>query len=419
MHSGTPHRHEFRSAEDALNDYLDSRTGRAGPGSHSWDSERRDDVDAFFDLARRAGVGVPSEGRSPMQHAVSLNHSEIETSVSGTEPFPLTSRIGWRSGQRAPSPWVSVAVVVLLLLGTVGGAWWFGPGRGGDDPIQLAALVNDEGTPEAFWPDPLNPVDDPWVAAILPEECTAEPMPYEEFAAAKTTDPGPPTGSFEVVGVPNAEDAEAVVKTLRGWTACYETGNPGKIRAYVTDEYLFFSDVSVDNQKYQGVLEARIVESGRAFTEWARITDYFPMSIIEGVEPPTGAAESFSFAQELLDAGTGVPIESPRGGMVYSDQGVPNVFFEGRFSPEDAVLLADDRIMVPLRYVYWAEDPWFQAYGLSTQPNLIITSMVLENVGGEWLIDEAVHNVCIGACQGVFEGAGATPTMQPVATPES
>jgi hypothetical protein len=316
-----------------------------------------------------------------------------------------------------PSPrnrldiWLSAAIVAVMLLGMAGGAWWLGPGRGGpsdDAPVRLVAVTPDDGTPTAIWLEPLTPEEAPWTAAISPDECAAEPMSYEEYATLKTTDPGPPQGSYEIIGVPDRADAEAVVTVLRAWLACSDTHDVATIRAYHTSEYIFFSDFTVDNVPYRDELDRRRADADREWTRWARTSDLYPMSVVEGIAPPAEAIEIFEFAQAVLD-----------GEETYiSSWQTPTTYFERRFDPADAVLLADGRIMIPTRYIYWADDPWMQEHGFSPSPTVVTTAMILERVEGEWKIDESPISLCIGECDG-WPGEGTpAPGATPVATPE-
>lgn len=360
---------------DALNQYLDALVGSqtTAPPSAGLDPGMRADVDALFDLARRANT---------LQGDKSAMHATITTApLLSQGGAPLNADLP----KRLPLPasmlntWLSSAIVLLMLAGIVGGAWWFGPGQAGEEPLRLAAIPDDESTPVAIWPEPLSPEEAPWIAAISPEECTAEPLPYSDYAEAKTTDPGPPTGSYEIVGVPDLEDAQDVVTTLRGWLACGDLGLTKQIRAYYTAEYLFFADISVDNAPYQDELEKWRSEAQREWAVWTRDTGFDPVTVITGVEPPPQALEIFAFAQAFIDG---------EASYTASDQQMLT-YYEARYDPADAVLLADGRIMIPTRYVFWAEDPWGLKYGFASEMNLLSAAIVLEQVDGQWKIDEA------------------------------
>jgi hypothetical protein len=293
----------------------------------------------------------------------------------------------------------------------VGSAWWFGPRDGGpsdDPPLRLAALTPVEGTPAAVWPEPLTPDEAPWIAPISPDECAAEPLTWEAYATAKTTDPGPPQGSYEIVGVPDPADAQAVVTVLRAWIACADRNDTFALRAYYTDEFIFFSDFTMDNAPYRDELDRRRAEANRLWSRWATDIDLYPLTVVDGITPPEEAVEIFRFAQGVLE-----------GTETYISQGqTPTTYFEPRFDPADAVLLADGRIMIPTRYIYWQEDPWLQEYGLSTEPTLTTSPIVLENVDGEWKIDESFFLVCIGECDEASWGTMATPGATPVHKPK-
>jgi hypothetical protein len=382
---------EQHDPHDALNAYLDALVGVQPASRHATAlaPEDRVAVDDFFDLARRAGM--LNTGRRSM-------NATIATVQPLSRYVPAVSDVPARLivPVRMLNTWVSAGIVFLMLLGTVGGAWWFGPGQQEEEPLRLAAISDDESTPMAIWPEPLSPEEAPWIASISPEECTAEPMPYTDYAAAKTTDPGPPDGSYEIVGVPDPADAQEVVTTLRGWLACGDLGQTTRIRSYYTDELLFFSDFSAP---YREELEKWRADAQREWTAWAHEIGLYPLSIVEGVEPPEQAVEIYKFAQAVLD-----------GEETYiSPEETPITYFEARFNPEDAMLLADGRIMIPTRYGYWAEDPWGQRYGFALEPNMQSRAIVLEQVDGQWKIDDSLTWICFGVC----ENMPATPVATP------
>lgn len=311
--------------------------------------------------------------------------------------------------RRALNTWLSAAIVSLMLLGIVGGAWWFGPGHGApsdDELLRLAALTSDESTPKAIWPEPLTPDEAPWIAMISPDECTAEPLPYSAYTEAKTTNPGPPTGSWEIVGVPDPEDAQEVVVVLRSWLACGDAGDRGQIHSFYSDEYLFYllSDFSIDNAPYREELDQHLLEAQQQWTRWASDIGLYPISVIDGIAPPDEAMEIYAFAEAVL-----------KGDETYNPTEETITYMEARYDPLDAVLLADGRIMIPTRYVYWAEDPWGQHYGFSAGPNMQTAAMVLEQIDGEWKIDEPLTWICFGECE---ESPGET-LATPVATPQN
>jgi hypothetical protein len=386
---------EQHDPHDALNAYLDALVG-VQPGSRHATAlapEDRVAVDDFFDLARRAGM--LNTGRRSM-------NATIDTAQPLSRYVPAVSDVTSRIvvPGRTINTWVSAGIVFLMLLGIVGGAWWFGPGQQREEPLRLAAISDDESTPVAIWPEPLSPEKAPWIASISPEECTAEPMPYTEFDEARTTDPGPPDGSYEIVGVPEPEVAQEVVRVLRGWLACGDLGQTTRIRSYYTDELLFFS---VFSAPYRNELDQWRAEAQREWTVWAHEIGLYPLSVVEGVEPPVRASEIFEFAQAVLD-----------GEETYiSPDQTPITYFEARFNPEDAVLLADGQIMIPTRYVYWAEDPWGQKYGFALEPNMQSRAIVLEQVDGQWKIDDSLTWICFGVCENLPGNMPATPVATP------
>jgi hypothetical protein len=388
---------QHHDSHDSLNDYLDSLVGAKPATSRpaGLDPATQADVDTFFDLARRADM--LNTGRSPMNATIGNARA---ASNSTPHVWDAPARIAMPG--RTLNTWLSAAIVLLMLLGIVGGAWWFGPGQGGpsDEPLRLAAITDGESTPLAFWPEPLSPEEAPWIASISPEECTAEPLPYSEYTEATSTDPGPPDGSYEIVGVPEPDVAQEVVTTLRGWLACGDLGQTTRIRSYYTDRLLFYSDFSAP---YRNELDQWRAEAQQEWTTWAHDTGLYPLSVVEGIEPPEQAVKIYEFAQAVLDG---------EATYISPDQ-TPITYFEARFDPGDAVLLADGRIMIPSRYVYWVQDPWGQKYGFALEPNMQSRAIVLEQVDGQWKIDDSLTWICFGECENPPTSMPATPIATP------
>jgi hypothetical protein len=68
---------------------------------------------------------------------------------------------------------------------------------------------------------------------------------------------------------------------------------------------------------------------------------------------------------------------------------------------------------MPTLYVYWAEDPWGQRYGFALEPNMQSRAIVLEQVDGQWKIDDSLAWICFGECEDVSGNLPATPVATP------
>lgn len=409
---------------DHLNTHLDAtRSGTRAPDLASSESTEAatfaNAADQFRGLARRADAPAAAYlDRHPLQNRwediLSTAFPATAEDLVDGEAFAPSPPVSNRT-RRAITPqppnrlnaWLSAAIVAVMLLGTIGGAWWLGPGGNGpseDSRTRLAAITDDDSTPEAIWPQPLSPETDPWVAAIEPEECDIEPMPYEEYAEAVTTDPGGiPERSYEIVGPADPGDAQAAVDAVRGWMACGDLGYIDRVRAYSTTDFLFFLNFTAVNATYREELDVMRDNVVRQWSLWAQETALYPMAIVDGVEPPEQAVKIWEFSQGLLE-----------GEETYiSPTQTPIIYFEPRYDPNEGVMLADGRMMIPATYVYWADDPWVQEYGFSSEPNMSTAAVVLKEVDGEWRIDESAIWICIGECEDVSVGT-ATPIATPV-----
>jgi hypothetical protein len=407
---------------DRLNTFLDAmRSGVRAPDAASSESTEAAALAGaagqLRGLVRRADAPAaaylddhPLQNRweSIMSTAFPAEAPNTVTGEAFAPSAPVSNRRR-RAVMPQPPPrlnaWHSAAIVAVMLLGTIGGAWWLGPGGSGPtgDRTRLAAVTQDDSTPDAIWPEPLTPEEAPWVAAIEPEECDIEPLPYEDYAKAVTTDPGGiPDRSYEIVGPADPEDSQAAVGVLRGWMACGDLSNADQVRAYSTSDLLFFQNYTTDNAAYQEEIDRVRAEVEQQWTLWAIEQDLYPIAMVDGVVPPDAALDMWEYSRIVLESDGGPT--------------VPRTFYEARFNPDDAVLLRDGRLMLPTTYVYFADDPWVGAYGFSPEPNMKTAAVVMKQVDGEWKIDESAIWICIGECADVLAGTG-TPVASPDATP--
>jgi hypothetical protein len=299
--------------------------------------------------------------------------------------------------------WSTGALICLVVAGLIAIIWQDNGGNSTPpERNQLAALTTEEATPDAWWPAEISASEAPWVANIEPEECALDPLTFEEYATIKTTDLGPPEGSYEIVGRPAPDVAVSATNALRGWEACRQLGDRDRERAYYTDAFLFYQGSSVENLPYRQQLEARRTESSRLWTIWAQEIGLEPISVVTDVTPPPAALEAFARAQDVLD-----------GKVSPSTLNVATLtHFEARFNPDEVVLLADGRLMVPIHYVYWADDPWLQAQGMEGSGRWTM-GIVLQEVDGAWRIDEYASTICSGKCDWGVDSPGATPIATP------
>lgn len=309
------------------------------------------------------------------------------TTISTSRPrFTLPA---WTRHLHGVSTGLLIAVIIALAV-TAWGLNGIGGNGGGGEPNGNFAVVS--GSPVAdtssvYLPEPLTVEDAPWIAAITPEECDAPPLSAEEYAEAVYTDPGPLERSYDIVGPADSADAEAAVTVLRAHQACTDTGMRAEDRSYFTSAGLFYLNAADANPDTWSDYRQSRLEIGRRWSAWAHEHGIYPLVLITGVEPESGAV--------------------PSGG-----------YWEWRYNQGNAVMLADGRMMIFALPVYWAEDPYIQQYGLAHGPNVTLTAFVLRNADGQWLIDEQDIPICFGDCDSVLGTRTPATPAATNATPE-
>lgn len=306
------------------------------------------------------------------------------TTIPTTRPrFALPA---WTRHLRGVSTALLIAVIITLAVA----AWGLnslGGNGGGDQPNSNFAAI--PGSPVAdsssvYLPEPLTAEDAPWIEAISPNECNAEPMSDREYVDAMYTDPGPLERSYEIVSPADSEDAEAAVTVLRAHQACTNGDMRAEDRSYYTDAALFYLNAADATPDTWSAYRKTRMEIGRQWSEWANEQGIYPLVLITGVETESGA--------------------SPSG-----------AHWEWRYNPDNAMMLADGRMMLFGQGAYWAEDPLVQEYGFARNPNATLVAYVLRNVDGQWLIDEQDIPICFGDCDSVLGSATPAPASTPIA----
>ncbi len=415
---------------DHLNTLLDAmRSGSRAPDAASPESHEAaalaDAVDQFRGLVRRADAPaaaylddhlLQNRWEDIMMTAFPTAPPADATAWSLTPAVPVSNRTRRASAPPIPNrlnAWLSAAIVALMLLGTVGGAWWLGPGGSGpsdDGRTRLAAVTQTESSPEAIWPTPLSPEEAPWIAAITPDECTAEPMSQEEYAKAITTDPdGILDHSYEVVGPAEREVAAEAVATTRGLEACMNAGQLPQARAYQTTDNLFFNSGSTtSNAPYsEEIIKSRLAvgKEASAYLSTADPSDF--TVVVSGIEPSSSVYEEiWNASRELLEGPN--PAFDPF-----------LLYFEHRFNPENALMMSDGRILIPATRLLWEDDPMVQAYGVPDQEIFTSEAVILEKLDCQWLVDETNIWICVGECDAYWTQMSGETTTTPVSTTDA
>lgn len=325
------------------------------------------------------------------------------TAITGARPQAVrsSSRVEENRGRRATasSPWFSVAAMVVLLVGIVGGAWAMRGGTGGGgEPIRLAA-VSPLGTPEG---------KSQWLTWIQPEECTAEPMTTEEYAAIMREQPDISGRSYEVVGPADPAPAEAVARAARAHEACLLYGDYRQTRSLETDAYVSFAAYSANRTISAAELHALNLEHGQLLSKSLPAGDASDRIVATSEKPPEGMPRYIPEAKRS--------IEYP----------VSMALFGSTYLPADAMVLADGRVAMPVTMMYWvgtpadpeAEEEIGQLIDEYTSIRMMVYVDIFSDESGSWKLDERL-GLCQGDCDEYWATGGLqTPPVSPLATPE-
>jgi hypothetical protein len=389
---------------DHLNSLLDAmRSGTRAPDAASAESTEAADLanaaDQLRGLARRADAPAAAYlDRHPLQNRwedimstafpVAPQHAEDEKSFTSSAPVSnrTQSLIATQPAHRL-NAWRSAAIVAMLLIGTIGGAWWLGPGSNGpsDDRTRLAAVTQDDSTPAATWTEPLTPDEAPWVAAISPEECSRDSLSQDLYAAIMTTVPDLSGRSPFVIGP--AEPSLALEATLvtRSYVAC---GNDIRSRAYESPTRLFYASATVDNRD---TIDAYARQRAEAREE---------------LQAAYGGSSPDDFHVML-------PGVLPESADAFRDdpQSQLRPYYDVRFDPAYILEMEKGRLAVPAMWISWEGDPFYaQADVLSPPDPTVVHVYVLIEINSEWFVDDMI-DICIGTCD-----LPATPQASPVST---
>jgi hypothetical protein len=390
---------------DHLNTLLDAmRSGTRAPDAASPESTEAaglaDAEDQLRGLVHRADAPAAAYlDRHPLQNRWESIMStafpaEAPNTATGEAFAPSAPVSNRRRRAVTPQPphrlnaWLSAAIVAVMLLGTIGGAWWLGPGSNGSDDnglTRLAAVTQDDSTPAAIWPEPLTPDEAPWVAAISPEEYSRDSLSQDSYAAIMTTVPDLSARSPFVIGP--AEPSLALEATLvtRSYVAC---GNDIRSRAYESPTRLFYASATVDNRDTIDAYarqRAEAREKLQAAYGGSSPDDFHVM--LPGVLPE--AADAFR--------------DDPQSQL--------RPYYDVRFDPAYVLEMEKGQLAVPAMWISWEGDPFYaQADVLSPPDPTVVYVYVLIEINSEWFVDDMI-DICIGTCD-----LPATPQASPVST---
>jgi len=257
-------------------------------------------------------------------------------------------------GERATrfGSWFSIAAMIALLVGLIGGAWNSRHPGGDNEPIRLAATVLDA-TPEG------SASNDAWLTYVQPEECTLERKAPSEVTKLQAETDGWPIPTYGPGTSPASTDAESAATAARALTSCFMYRSDGNYssgpflwRYTSPNSPLFTPEASVEHQESNGRDVSR------------DLSDLSPADLLvrTGIQPDQ--------AQEEM------PVT---------------------FLPDQAIQFPDGRIGIPMAYLI----PAGTSYEI---PEALYTTLfVVSNESGTWLLDDSL-SVCIGECDAYLNG---------------
>jgi hypothetical protein len=356
------------------------------PNADPLDADRR----AAIWRALIAGHDHPptTEGPGPLaQPAMALPASPWRRRIE-----PRSRRNGFLPIAAHVQPFVTAVALVGLLLAAWGSfVSMRETGSPSVTPTAYAhgsAIASPHGSPAA---------EKDWLTFITLDECTATPMPRENYARLVGHPRSWPVPAYTPLGMANRSDAEAVVWAAREHEACQAGGTQPTLE---TDRYVYENADTAYHALARDERLALDLERGMRVSE--QYPDQKPVNLafLTSEEPPEGAVS------------LGVTPSLPKAYALYL--------------PDQAIQLADGRIGIPRAILFSSADALSpSAEALVNSPHFATYLMVFTNESGEWLLDERLP-FCIGDCTELWDrhladlglpALEATPVATPIATP--
>jgi len=302
-------------------------------------------------------------------------------------PGPRSRRGGIVPGIAHIQPFISALAVVALLLAAWGSFASFR--ETGSPSVTPTAFAH--GAASAT--PPASPAaENEWLTVITPEECHAEPMSREDYAALISESRTWPTSRDLPLQPVEPAIAEEVARAAREHDAC-QIGGTRQIMK--TDRYVYETSNTALNPVPREEKLARDLQRGM------EISVQFP------IQDP--ASFRFLTSETVM--------RNPSSQEPYG-------FFA--YIPDYAVALADGRIAIPVSTFYSELDPRAPpAEAIAATPNFATFLMIFSDESGQWLLDERLV-VCIGDCTEIWNDQleyldlptiEASPVASPIATP--
>lgn len=361
--------HNDNDPHDALNDYLDAHTGFAPADSRAGelDSDVRDGVEQFLDLAERAGA-IPGAhhqpGRPAMNATLPVSGTLSTSPRAARKTRPIITLPTWTHHLHMVSTGLLILAVAALSFAASGPNGIDGGGDSdgsGDGPSHFAAV------PVATVPDNAVTSSIPYPTA---DECTVEPMTREELIqhiqeANIATEPEQQL--YERAIEPSDEDAEAIMQTFNEWQACgLDTPTTGfAYNLRLQTPWFSANQLGVFYNYDLGAVQRPISEE--------KIVEYVDLNLRpeQAATPPVVFGTPPHMPEEEMPEMLPIP-----------DDATPVVYEGGGASPtifaEDIVITGPNTAMA---YAYFVNP--------ETQEVMVTTPLTFwfENVDGQWKVD--------------------------------
>ena len=251
-------------------------------------------------------------------------------------------------------------------------------------------------TPSAAIQEATPEGDADWMSWLRPEECMADPMSQEEYAAILSKVPDTANRSYTVEGPAPPESAEGAVQAARSYEACSDYGLEDQRRGSETDARIFYRTANMNWPLSEADFQREQLEKYRQISAQLQTLTPEDFMVVTDNEPPEDVLAIWG--------------KSSRGPAPMASNRI--------YNPTLAVSLEDDRVLIPQTDMSWFRTPELAAQYATPPSDQYVGGWVtiLKNVDGEWKVDEQL-TVCIGECSDFW--ASFEQSAAPLSTPEA